>query len=250
VEKAKGRYHGLYLGFVRDRSDPTRTGRARIHVPALTADDNSEENWLDWCLPMSGSQNLVVPPVDAPVFVMFEHGMITHGVYCWGWVMGDSADNSSGPTAALGNAVDPTWLQTDVTYATGGSQGPTIKHTLTADPAVANLPQYPYNKVWQSEGGMILEVDDSPSAQRARFYHPSGTTILIDSNGSVRLSSAGAIFQESAGDHVIALKPGATFKVIYNGGSGISVGADGVHVSGHQASILGRAVAPNGRTVT
>ena len=41
--------------------------------------------------------------------------------------------------------------------------------------------QYPYNHVYESESGHILEVDDTPNAERIHIYHRSGTYIEIGS---------------------------------------------------------------------
>ena len=43
---------------------------------------------------------------------------------------------------------------------------------------------YPYNKVFESESGHVLEFDDSPSGERVNLYHQKGTFIEIDPNGS------------------------------------------------------------------
>jgi predicted chitinase len=43
---------------------------------------------------------------------------------------------------------------------------------------------YPYNKVFESESGHVLEFDDSPLGERVNLYHKKGTFIEIDPNGS------------------------------------------------------------------
>ena len=43
---------------------------------------------------------------------------------------------------------------------------------------------YPYNKVFESESGHVLEFDDSPQGERVNLYHKKGTFIEIDPNGS------------------------------------------------------------------
>lgn len=44
--------------------------------------------------------------------------------------------------------------------------------------------KYPYNNVWQSESGHILEFDDTPGAERVHIYHRSGTFTEVDLNGT------------------------------------------------------------------
>jgi hypothetical protein len=245
VERHRNRYYGKYLGFCRDRSDPTLCGRIRVHLPALLGAENVEDNWLDWCMP--STPGLTVPPLNAPVWIQFEQGIITHGQYDWGWVLGGNASSSAAPIAAKGQAPDPTWLTLEAGAALG--LGPPIVVTLPPDPATAQLPKYPYNKVFQSEGGVIVEVDDSPNQERLRLYHPAGATILIEANGSVHIRTSGAIYQESNGDYTIAIKGGGSFKVVYEDGTGFVCGASGFHVTGTQATILGRAVLPNAQPI-
>lgn len=237
AEEGRNRYYGEYLGYVKDRDDPEKRGRVRVHVPSLTSDEDSSEFWLDWCLPRGGS--LIVPPLDAPVYVTFEQGYITHGVYSWGWLAGSDSSSSEAHASGKGD-LDPEWLG-EVTISTAGT-GVQISVTLPADTARENRPKYPYNKVFHSEGGHTFEMDDTPAFPRLRYRHPSGTTLLVDADGSVHVRSVGAQWYEPGGDFVVALKQGATFKVAYPGGSGFSCGADGFHVGGHAASILGRAV--------
>lgn len=226
------------MGFVRDRNDPLKLGRVRVFVPSIMSGDDTEEYWLDWCYPKS--VGLVVPPMGAPVAVTFEQGYVQHGTYTWGWLAGEDAASSKAPVAGKGDAIDATWLQ-ERTVAAAGS-GPPLSATLPADTARTNKPKYPFNKVFQSEGGHVLELDDTQGFARARYYHPSGTTLMVDADGSVHIRSAGAQWFHSGGDIVFALGQGGTFKVLYPGGTGFHSGANGFHVTGHAASILGRTV--------
>lgn len=66
-------------------------------------------------------------------------------------------------------------LDTAIPIANGGSwdQSPIPYNTL-----------YPYNHVYQSESGHLLEFDDSPGSERVHLYHKSGTFTEIDANGT------------------------------------------------------------------
>lgn len=44
--------------------------------------------------------------------------------------------------------------------------------------------EYPYNNVWQSESGHVLEFDDTPKSERVHLYHKIGTFLEIDHNGT------------------------------------------------------------------
>ena len=43
---------------------------------------------------------------------------------------------------------------------------------------------YPFNHVFQSESGHVLEFDDTPNSERIHMYHKSGTFTETDSNGT------------------------------------------------------------------
>lgn len=45
--------------------------------------------------------------------------------------------------------------------------------------------QYPFNKVNESESGHIIEIDDSPNAERIHIYHRAGTFIEFHSDGTI-----------------------------------------------------------------
>jgi len=47
----------------------------------------------------------------------------------------------------------------------------------------SNPPQYPYNQIQQSESGHSIELDDSPSKERVRIQHRSGTFTEMQPNG-------------------------------------------------------------------
>ena len=43
---------------------------------------------------------------------------------------------------------------------------------------------YPYNHVYESESGHVIEIDDTPNNERISVYHKSGTYNEIDRNGT------------------------------------------------------------------
>lgn len=61
---------------------------------------------------------------------------------------------------------------------------PTANGGTYDQPESAYNTVYPYNKVFESEGGHVLEFDDSPNGERVNLYHRKGTFIEIDPNGS------------------------------------------------------------------
>jgi hypothetical protein len=51
--------------------------------------------------------------------------------------------------------------------------------------------RYPYNKVFATEAGHVVEFDDTPEWERFHLYHPSGTFIEIHPDGTVQYRTEG-----------------------------------------------------------
>jgi len=49
--------------------------------------------------------------------------------------------------------------------------------------------EYPFNKVYQSQSGHVIEIDDTPGFERLHMYHKSGTHVIIDENGDITTKS-------------------------------------------------------------
>ena len=61
---------------------------------------------------------------------------------------------------------------------------PTAKGLTWSQPLSPYNTIYPYNKVFESESGHLMEFDDSPAGERIHLYHRKGTYLEIDPNGS------------------------------------------------------------------
>jgi hypothetical protein len=68
-------------------------------------------------------------------------------------------------------------------------------NTSWEQPESPYMAEYPYNKVTETEGGHIIEVDDTPGSERIHVYHKSGTFIEIDANGSVVKRAVGSSYE-------------------------------------------------------
>lgn len=84
--------------------------------------------------------------------------------------------------------------------------------------------EYPYNKVNQTESGHIIEIDDTPGAERLHIYHKSGTFVEIDSTGSILMRSVGSKYEIVDRNGKIAIAGKADISV--NGQCNFFVGND------------------------
>lgn len=66
-------------------------------------------------------------------------------------------------------------LAKDIPVANGGSW---------TQPNIPYNAQYPFNHVYQSESGHVMEFDDTKDSERVHIYHKKGTYTEIDPNGS------------------------------------------------------------------
>lgn len=53
-----------------------------------------------------------------------------------------------------------------------------------SEPATPAAPEYPMNKIMETEGGHIVEYDDTPGAERFHRYHPAGSFNEVHPDGT------------------------------------------------------------------
>lgn len=58
-----------------------------------------------------------------------------------------------------------------------------------SEPVTPYAAQFPYNHVQQTESGHVIELDDTPGAERVHIFHRSGSFIEFHPNGDVVLKS-------------------------------------------------------------
>lgn len=74
--------------------------------------------------------------------------------------------------------------------------------------------KYPYNRVTETESGHVIEVDDTPGAERLGIWHRRGTYVEITPDGDIVVSSVGNHTQIVVGDE----------KIFINGNQVVTVG--------------------------
>lgn len=63
------------------------------------------------------------------------------------------------------------------------------------EPPSAFNAKYPYNHVKETESGHVIELDDTPNAERIHIYHRTGTYVEIDREGSVSYKVKGENYE-------------------------------------------------------
>lgn len=66
---------------------------------------------------------------------------------------------------------------------------PDAAHSKIVEPIVGGKAQYPWNRVYQSRSGHVIEIDDTPDRERLHWYHRTGTYAEMHPDGKYVLKS-------------------------------------------------------------
>ena len=89
------------------------------------------------------------------------------------------------------------------------------------EPVTRYSAMYPYNKVVELSNGLAWEIDKTPGAERLAFYHPKGSWIEMNPDGSVTYRSSGDKFASTFGDDYVYIA--GTTNVTIGGDANIQV---------------------------
>lgn len=85
--------------------------------------------------------------------------------------------------------------------ARGTWKDSTIK--FAGEPKSSYAAEYPYNKTITTARGHVIEIDDTPEAERINVYHRSGAYIEMRPDGSVVTRSVGQTVNFTEGSQII-----------------------------------------------
>jgi hypothetical protein len=71
------------------------------------------------------------------------------------------------------------------------------------EPQSAYRARYPFNKVLRTEGGHVVEIDDTPGSERIHIFHKSGTYSEIDNTGRKVDKVVGDSFEITLGNKTV-----------------------------------------------
>lgn len=108
------------------------------------------------------------------------------------------------------------------------------------EPASPFNAQYTFNKVYESQSGHTIEVDDSPNAERIRVYHRSGALTEIHPDGTTVKRATGSDYVIVGNDQKVNIQ--GDYQATIGGTSNVMItGKSVVLVSGaHEVSVLGK----------
>lgn len=166
-----------WFGVVEDRDDPQKLGRVKVRVHNFHGDKvKTPTADLQWAF-------IIMQPTSASYK---KTGLSPTGLMVGSTVVGFFADSGEGQIpmilGSLPGIEDRDPAKHDVTLL-AREVNPLNKNTVGPEPSSAYSAVYPYNRVYQSESGHIIELDDTPNKERIHVFHRTGTYTEINQEG-------------------------------------------------------------------
>ena len=250
-----------FTGLVEDRNDPLKAGRVKVRILGAHTSDKTilPTEDLPWAL--------VMLPITASG--VSGIGQSATGLLEGSWVFGFFRDNSrnqepvilgslpgrptQGANSSSGfndpNGIYPRYInESDVNrLAVNDPDKPHPSLATDADTRVTGIQAYnsewdqpastygaiyPFNQVYESESGHIVEFDDTKGAERIHIRHRSGTRLEITANGDQMAITKG--------DNYIIID--GNNKVYIKGNSDITVDGNANIKAGQEANVLANTI--------
>jgi len=254
-----------FVGVVEDRQDPLKAGRVRVralghHTDHLDLLPTADLPWANVMLPITASgvsgigQSATGLLEGSWVLGYFRDGDRRQEPVILGSLPGrptQAANNPQGSNKGFSdpNGVYPKYInEPDVNrLAVNNGEKPHPSLATDADTRVTGIQAYnsewdqpastygaiyPYNQVYESESGHIVEFDDTPDAERIHIRHRSGTRLEITANGDQ--------LAITKGDNYIIID--GNNKVYIKGNSDITVQGNANVKAGGEANVLANTI--------
>lgn len=201
-----------WIGIVEDRQDPLKLGRVRVRCVGWHSDNRMElpTETLPWampCLPVN-NPNPYAPKEGDMVFGFFQDGEAAQEPVILGVLpgiplkAGNRQEAFSDPRTVEELNQAPVKPEEDKTKNYPRQLDEPVTSRLARNESVDKtavgykkgklLPyepdppydaKYPYNNVYESESGHLMEFDDTPDKERVHLYHRSGSYLEMEANG-------------------------------------------------------------------
>lgn len=225
-----------FFGVVENRHDPMKLGRCKVRCVGFHTEDKSVLPTADlpWAYPVSpinsasisGKGDAPVGPREGTWIVgFFRDGDSCQEPVMTGTVGGipvKKADPRKGFNDPSGMYPLTVGEQDTNKLARGESKGTIVEKKkgnldgsvvaggmgfgAKQEPATPYAAKYPFNEVKESEAGHIIEVDNTPGAERLHTYHRSGTFEEIHPDGTKVEKIVGKNYTIVAGEDNIHIK--------------------------------------------
>ena len=176
-----------FIGTVTDISDPLELGRVKVRVDGVHDDTTlipaSSLPWAQCLVSITqggtnGLGNNLGIQVNARVFGFFLDGTNSQMPIIFGSMPKFEEASPGGKTTNQLATGTNTLAERKVTAGTNPD-------TITEEPESPYAAEYPNNKPMETTSGHVIEIDDTPGAERIHIYHKSGTFVEMHPEGDV-----------------------------------------------------------------
>ena len=179
ISETIGKNFDWFVGVVADggQLDPEKEGRIKVRIIDEYADrvDDSDMIWCRQLMPCNNASKE-------------GKGWSPTGIEAGTYVIGFYLD---GKQKSIPMIIGTFHLQnrfgelgSDVNPIAKGNN-PVQKEYDLLEPRSTYAAVYPFNKVYESTSGHVIEIDDTPSAERIHLYHTSGSYIEMGPDGGI-----------------------------------------------------------------
>ena len=191
---------GWFIGIVDDVNDPKKLGRVKVRI-LDDYDQSVDSEDIPWAI--------VLGPTTGAAFLGVGHAVV--GMMPGSRVIGFYLDGDK-KTKPLVMGTLPFILKGDEldhsTSSIARGSGPIKKDYLDYEPKTEYASQYPLNSTITTKSGHVIEVDDTPKAERLHIYHKSGAYIEIFPDGKIVTKSPTDNIEITIGDKTIVSDDG------------------------------------------
>jgi hypothetical protein len=223
-----------FFGIVEDREDPKMLGRVRVRVHNIHTTNKAllPTDMLPWA-------SVIMSPTSAGIK---EVGISPTGMMVGSTVFGFFVDGEQmqmpmvlGTIASIPQNDEQQHEVTQLARAKNNID----KAILYPEPEQKYKSKYPYNKVMTTEGGHVIEFDDTPGEERIHIMHKSGSYIEIDAEGTRVDKTVGERYSIVVGDETVRVVGDVDVEVNGNGRLQVDGNVDLVVYGSLDAKIFG-----------
>lgn len=218
-----------FIGVVEARNDPKKLGRARVRIYNFHTENKAlmPTDQLPWA-------TIMVPPTSSSYK---QVGISPTGLTIGSTVIGFFMDGNDGNQPVIIGTIhgipNSNEQQHDVKTLTREINDQNKQYD-DYEPSTAYAARYPYNKVFSTESGHIVEFDDTPGEERIHIFHKSGSYTEINKDGRRVDKVTDKHFEIVISDQTIHIKGNQEVKIDGN----VNILVDGTYTLESKGNML------------
>lgn len=170
-----------FTGLVVDINDPIQLGRIKVRIYGVHSDNKVDipDDALPWA-------QTVTPLTEGGTTEWGNPLGVQPNALVFGFFMDGQSSQLPLIVGSLPKYEGPDRDIKSVNRLARGTNTITkTPNTIIGEPDPSYAAEYPHNKVTQTTSGHVIEIDDTPDAERIHIFHKSGTFVEMRPNGDV-----------------------------------------------------------------